>query len=154
MSFSVPYSASIVAILPVNTAPTVVSKRRVFESGIANSSALGESMAPPSIPLSVSYWTGAEPSATALDDVIFISGSAHFAMSNGAVKAISEATFINVIVKNGVESFDPASDTLAMFFLTGMVLSDTPGEREFALETGCWSSEVCVMCMDTFNQHN
>ena len=39
---------------------------------------------------------------------------------------------------------DPASDLMAIFFLTGMVLSDIPSKREFILETGSWSTEVCV----------
>ena len=37
---------------------------------------------------------------------------------------------------------DPASDVTAIFFLTGVVASHLPGEWEFVLETGSWSSEV------------
>jgi len=80
-----------------------------------------------------------------LDDTVFMSGSIRFTASNGTVTAISDASYVNAVVDAEHASIlDPASDLTAIFFLTGMVLSDIPSKREFILETGSWSTEVCV----------
>ena len=83
------------------------------------------------------------PRAAALDDTVLISASVRFSALNGTVTAISDASFVNVLVEaERADLLDPASDCTAVFFLTGMVLSDLPAKREFILETGSWSTEV------------
>ena len=136
MSFVAPYSSSIVAVLPVLTAPQLESKRMVLHGTVA-------SPHDSTVPIMVSYWPGSEPRAAALDDTVLISASVRFTASNGTVTAISDASFVNVLVEaERADLLDPASDCTAVFFLTGMVLSDLPAKREFILETGSWSPEV------------
>lgn len=139
MSFVAPYSSSVVAVLPVLTSPQLEAKRMVFHGAIAG---LDDS----STPVMVSYWPSSEPRAAALGDTVFISASIRFTTSNGTTTAISDASYVNVLVDaERAHILDPASDNTAVFFLTGMVLSDLPVKREFVLETGCWSTEVyCI----------
>jgi hypothetical protein len=139
MSTTAPYAASIVALLPVITEPILENKRLNIHTAIASNDNS-------TTPLILTYWPGSEPRATTIDDTILVSGSARFTTSNGTVTAFSDASFVNVVVaaeNSGV--IDPASDVTAIFFLTGMVLLIAPGEREFELETGCWSAEASTI---------
>jgi hypothetical protein len=78
-----------------------------------------------STPIVVSYWPSSEPHAAALDDMVFTSASVHFTTSNGTVTAISEASYVNVLVAvEHASILDPASNSTAIFFLTRMVMLD------------------------------
>lgn len=143
MSFVPPYSASVVGVVPVLSSPQLKNKCMVFHGTVASSDS--------SMPIMISYWPGSEPRAAILDDTVFISGSIWFTASNGTVTAISDVSYVNVLVDAKHASLlEPTSDLTVIFFLTGMVLSDIPSKREFILETGSWSTEVCACYEFTF----
>jgi len=140
MSQTAPYAASVVALLPVINEPVLDAKRLTIHTAIAASNDNSTT------PLILTYWPGSEPRAAGIDDTVLVSGSARFTASNNVLTAFSEASFVNVIIASENSSaVDPASDATAIFFLTGMVLMIAPGDREFELETGCWSSEASTV---------
>lgn len=137
MSASAPYSASVVAVVPVLTEPCLENKRMTFHSAFATDD-------DSTTPAAFSYWPGSEPRATQVNDTVLSSASVRFSNANKTLTAFCESTFVNVLVPSEDSgAVDPASDVTAIFFLTGVVTAHLPGEREFVLETGAWSSEVC-----------
>lgn len=136
MSASAPYSASVVAVVPILTEPVLENKRMTFHSAFATDDGS-------TTPAAFNYWPGSEPRAAQINDMVLSSAGVRFSNANKTLTAFCESSFINVLVASEeAGAVNPASDVTAIFFLTGVVTSHLPGEREFVLETGSWLSEV------------
>lgn len=135
----IPYAASVCGIAPAlgDSEPDGLFTKVV--------SAIGSEDETP-IATVLRYFTSIRgPRPIEQDDVMYFDGGLRFVHSEGSFTFFIDGSSVSVLLTSDeAADMEPESQITASFHLVGEVLSVGNSGRDFILETGAWSSEVCA----------
>ncbi|KAF9504940.1 hypothetical protein BS47DRAFT_1368453 [Hydnum rufescens UP504] len=133
MGLNSPLSASITAIMPEMSMPTVQAQHLSFPSVIGSDSE-------DTLALNISFFIGNMPHTITEDTITFISGLIRIQKTPDEFIGTIDTVSINMILNaDHMSSLDPDSNSTAMFQLTGSVTAVT--DCSFTIEMGHYSFE-------------